>query len=395
MNYPKIYLVLDNCFAIKRWVEPETWGPLIKELGFDYVEASFDNEADFFYSPQWYLDEWFDRVKAVEAAQNIRVANFFTGYQTYRTAGLAHPNPKMARHMLEGWVKPAIERLGARGSGIGFSLHAYPDSVLQDPDLYKEETRKVSAILSEIGKIAKENGRIPVCVEAMYAPHQTPWTIEGTKNFLRDIYSIDHNPVYTTVDLGHMVGQVRFRKPCRGEIRQSIEAAVKGQTFTEPWLGGDTTYAIWEKAIQNRDAGDAVLNAIEDDMARYPHLFSFDPADSDPYAWLEQLACYSPIMHMQQTNGITSSHAAFTRDNNTAGIIDGARLLRAIAKSYKAEDAAMPPKAEAIYLSFEIFASNAEHPREIKKKLKETCAYWRQFIPKDGMPLNELIELLK
>lgn len=76
MNYPKIYLVLDNCFAIKRWVEPETWGPLIKELGFDYVEASFDNEADFFYSPQWYLDEWFDRVKAVEVTQNIRVANF-------------------------------------------------------------------------------------------------------------------------------------------------------------------------------------------------------------------------------------------------------------------------------------------------------------------------------
>ena len=191
-----------------------------------------------------------------------------------------------------------------------------------------------------------------------------------------------------------MVGQVRFRKPCRGEIRQSIEAAVKGETFTEPWLGGDTTYAIWEKAIQNRDAGDAVLNAIETDMARYPHLFSFDPADSDPYAWLEQLACYSPIMHMQQTNGITSSHAAFTRDNNTVGIIDGARLLRAIAKSYEAEDAAMPPKAEAIYLSLK-FSHLTLSTQENQKKLKETCAYWRQFIPKDGMPLNELIELLK
>ncbi|WP_417089312.1 TIM barrel protein [Eubacterium maltosivorans] len=395
MNYPKIYLVLDNCFAIKRWVEPETWGPLIKQLGFDYVEASFDNEADFFYSPDWYLDEWFERVKAVEAAQDIRIANFFTGYQTYRTAGLAHPNRKMARHMLEGWVKPAIERLGARGSGIGFSLHAYPDRVLQDPELYKKETRKVSELLSEIGGIAKDNGNIPVCVEAMYAPHQTPWTIEGTKNFLRDIYRIDHHPIYTTVDLGHMVGQVRFRKPGRDEIRQSIEAAVKGGAFTEPWLGGDTTYAIWEKAVQNKDTSDAALNAIEADMARYPHLFSFDPADSDPYAWLEALACYSPIMHMQQTNGVTSSHAAFTKDNNAAGIIDGARLLRAIAKSYETEDPAMPPKAEAIYLSFEIFASNAEHPREIKNKLKETCAYWRTFIPKDGMPLNELIELLK
>lgn len=395
MNYPKITLVLDNCFAIKRWVEPETWGPLIKELGFDNVEASFDNEADFFYSPEWYLDEWFDRVRAVEAELGIRVANFFTGYQTYRTAGLAHPNEKMARHMLEGWVKPAIERLGERGSGIGFSLHAYPDRVLQDPDLYRSETRKVSELMSEIGGIAKANGGIPVCVEAMYAPHQTPWTIEGTKTFLRDIYRIDQNPVYTTVDLGHMVGQVRFRKPSRNVIRQSIEAAIKGGDFTEPWLGGDSTYALWEKAIRDKDTSDTALNAIEADMARYPHLFSFDAADSDPYAWLEQLACYSPIMHMQQTNGFTSSHAAFTKDNNAAGIIDGKQLLEAIAKSYETEDPDMPPKAESIYLSFEIFASNAEHPREIKKKLKETCEYWRQFVPKDGMALNELIDLLK
>lgn len=394
MNYPKIYLALDNCFAIKRWVEPETWGPLIKELGFDCVEASFDNEVDFFYSPEWYLDKWFDRVKAVEAEQNLRVANFFTGYQTYRTAGLAHPDGKMARHMLEGWVKPAIERLGARGSGIGFSLHAYPDRVLQDPALYREETRKVSELMSEIGGIAKDNGGIPVCVEAMYAPHQTPWTIEGTKTFLRDIYSIDKNPVYTTVDLGHMVGQVRFRKPTRDALRQSLEAAAAGRLAEEPWLGGDTTYAIWDKAISEKDTGDAVIDAIEADMQRYPHLFSFDPADSDPYAWLENLACYSPIMHMQQTNGVTSSHAAFTEANNAAGIIDGARLLKAIAKSYETVDEIMPPKAEAIYLSFEIFASNAEHPREIKKKLRETCEYWRRFIPEDGMPLDELIGLL-
>ena len=27
MKYPKIYLALDNCFALKRWVEPETWLP--------------------------------------------------------------------------------------------------------------------------------------------------------------------------------------------------------------------------------------------------------------------------------------------------------------------------------------------------------------------------------
>ena len=46
MEYPKIYLALDNCFALKRWVEPETWLPLIKDLGYTSIQASYDNEFD-------------------------------------------------------------------------------------------------------------------------------------------------------------------------------------------------------------------------------------------------------------------------------------------------------------------------------------------------------------
>ena len=42
MEYPKIYLALDNCFALKRWVEPETWLPLIKDLGYTSIQASYE-----------------------------------------------------------------------------------------------------------------------------------------------------------------------------------------------------------------------------------------------------------------------------------------------------------------------------------------------------------------
>lgn len=50
MKYPKIYLALDNCFALKRWVEPETWLPLIKDLGYTSIQASYDNEFDMLYN---------------------------------------------------------------------------------------------------------------------------------------------------------------------------------------------------------------------------------------------------------------------------------------------------------------------------------------------------------
>ena len=46
MSYPRIYLVLDNCFAIKRWIKPSEWMQIAQDLGFGYVQASTDNEID-------------------------------------------------------------------------------------------------------------------------------------------------------------------------------------------------------------------------------------------------------------------------------------------------------------------------------------------------------------
>lgn len=395
MKYPKIYLTLDNCFAIKRWVEPETWGPLIKELGFDYIEASFDNEMDLLYSSKEYLKEWFKRLAVVEKESDVKVPNFFTGYQTYRTAGLAHPDEKMSKHLFENWMKPAIEILGKRGSGIGFSFHAYPDNVLQDPELYEKETKRITQTMSELGRLAKNNGEINVCVEAMYAPHQTPFTIDGTYKFLKDIYTVAGYPIYTTVDVGHMVGQVLFRKPTKDEIRIKLEKEIETNEKQNIWLGSENGFKLWKAAVFKKESSLEVVQKIWDDMKKYDYLFSFTKKDSDPYAWLEELGCYSPIVHMQQTNGVTSSHGAFTEENNQNGIIKGDLLLKALAKSYEKEDISMPPKVDKVYLSFEIFASNIEYPENIKQKLMDTCRYWRKYVPRDGMYLNELLDLIE
>ena len=204
MKYPKIYLALDNCFAIKRWVEPKTWLPLIKELGYTSIEASFDNEIDMLYTTKEYREEWFSNLEQEEKKHGIQVRSFFTGYQTYRTSGLSHPDPKMVDSLMEGWIRPAIELMGKRNNALGFSLHSLPENVMQDPKKYQETQENLYQIYSQIGAIAKENGGVKVCIEAMYTPHHTPWTIEGTKEFLRNIYAVDHNPMYTTVDIGHM-----------------------------------------------------------------------------------------------------------------------------------------------------------------------------------------------
>ena len=51
----------------------------------------------------------------------------------------------------------------------------------------------------------------------------------------------------------------------------------------------------------------------------------------------------------------------------------------------------MPPLCEEVYLTLEIFAGTAELPVDIINKLKDSVAYWRQFIPEDGLTLDKLV----
>ena len=126
-------------------------------------------------------------------------------------------------------------------------------------------------------------------------------------------------------------------------------------------------------------------------MDKYDYFFS-DREDADIYKWIEELAIYSPIIHMQQTDGIVSSHAAFTAENNKSGAVKGNLLLESIAKSFeKKRDKDLPSFIEDIYLSFEIFSSNTDTKREIISRLKETIEYWRKFIPQDGISLEKLL----
>ena len=388
MEYPKIYLTLDNCFAIKRWVQPKEWLPLTREIGFTSAQASFDNEIDFLYSPDWYLKRWFEQVEEQEHRSGVRVDTFFTGYQTYRTAGLGHPDDEMADYLEREWMEKAVRWLGRRKSHMGVSFFGIPDQALQEPERYHKAYQKAVERFGKIGRCAAENG-IYFCSEAMYAPHQPSWTIQGTRRFLRDCTRTGA-PIYTTVDVGHMIGQARFQKPSSELLEESFCDGKKEKPGL--WLGAGHTRILWGELKKAQGSVREKAQRILEDMEAYGYLFSDGPEDSDPYAWLQELGCYSPIVHLQQTDGITASHAAFTEANNQKGIIRPDRVLRAIAKSYeKTEVNGMPPRAAEIYLAFEIFASNAEYCTEITGKLKETYQYWRKWIPEDGLKLDELI----
>jgi len=179
-------------------------------------------------------------------------------------------------------------------------------------------------------------------VETMYSPQQVPWTITGAQALLKEVNRISKAPFYLSIDVGHQVGQSRFTK------------------------------------------------SALDDTELNQYLFS-GPEDSRTENWLEQLGCYSPIVHLQQTDGTSSKHLPFTPENNAFGVINGEMVLEALRRSYETiPEGDMPPKTQKIFLTLEIFSGTADKAEDIISNLTKSVEYWRRYIPEDGMTLDQL-----
>ncbi len=403
MQSPRVYLVLDSCFAIKRWVKPRQWMQVGRDIGFTCMQASTDNEIDPLFSDEGYMADWAEDVRRAQAETGIRLTNFYTGYQTYRTVGLAHHDERNRRRLIDRWLKPMIDMASGLDAGLGFYLFAYTEEVLRNPQKYAATTDLILDQLREVADYAGTRGGVEISIEQMYSPHQPPWTIEGTLEFLKRANAPSQHPVYITIDVGHQTGQHRFRTPTRAELEAVVRRAASGESVADVWLGPEPVYELLDEMAPDVAAAVGCLEAA---MAPYPYMFS-SPKDSDTYAWLEAVGRWAPIIHLQQTDGRHSTHSAFTPETNRTGIVKGDQVLAALAESFAkpasgdSEDAdhsgdsaasgGMPPAVENVYLSFEVFASNTETNRQVIEKLKQSHDYWRQFIPEDGLPLDELV----
>jgi sugar phosphate isomerase/epimerase len=387
---PRLYLAVDNCFASKRWTAPHDWMRLAREAGITRIEASADNECDPLYSTPEALAAWIEAVRAGTEHTGVRVVNFYSGHGTYTTLGLAHTDPRIADHIQHDWLYHMIDVAAGLGAGLGFYTHAFAQSTLRDPALYSRGYDYLLRRLAELATYAQAAGLPQLSLEQMYAPHQIPWTIEGARALLAEVYARAGAPLYLTLDTGHHVGQRRFLKPERGAVEAYIRARREGvKAPAEPWLGTAEMYDY----ITARD--EQPLDLLVDEVMGYiearPYLFASE-VDGDVYAWLRSLGAYSPILHLQQTDGTASAHRPFTAQHNASGQIEPRRVFEALAEAYaQPEDSTMPPRCGEITLTFEFFPGTAERPNHTLANLHESAAYWRAFLPRDGMTLDEVL----
>ncbi|HEY3417742.1 MAG TPA: TIM barrel protein [Armatimonadota bacterium] len=391
MTSPRIYLAIDNCFASKRWTAPSDWAGVISDLGLRYVEASADNEIDPLYSTPEVLADWREEVLAAQQHTGVQVVSLYSGHGTYSTLGLAHPDPRVRAHMREDWLKVMLRNTSALHAGLGFFCHAFNEATLHDPAAYHAAVDCLYDDLAEVARTAEEYG-VTVGVEQMYTPHQLPWTIDSARLLLQAVTRRAQSPFYLTIDTGHQVGQRKFLRPDRPALLRALKQFRDTGSLDGCWLGPPSAYRyLREAAAASEDCQSSYLAQAEEEIARHPYLFAGD-MDGDPYAWLSRLACYSPIIHLQQTDGKASAHRPFTDEYNRDGLIKPEKVLRAIAEAYAHdEEADLPPRCEKLYLTLEIFSGTADLPVDILSRLQRSVSYWRQAIPEDGLPLAELL----
>jgi hypothetical protein len=281
-------------------------------------------------------------------------------------------------------------------AGLGFYCHAFDEEILQDPAAYAAAEQDLYTRLAELADYARAQNVNFIAVEQMYSPHQIPWTLEGARRFLEEIHARSHAPLYLTLDTGHQCGQRRFVRSTPAQIRQALERArLTGRLQAGLWLGPRSAYLILQAAAAQEEKQDEFLQRLDEEMDRYPYLFA-SWEDGDAYGWMRELGGYSPVIHLQQTDGTTSSHSPFTVENNRQGIIHGHKVLQAIRVAYSAKaDLRMPPRCENIYLTLEIFSGTADLSMDILRGLAESVEEWRRYIPEDGLTLQELLGKMK
>lgn len=377
-KYPRVHLVIDNCFAIKRWVKPRDWMQAVKQIGgVSLIQASTDNEIDPTHNTQDFRDDWVSEVKQCENEMGLKVVSFYSGYAEYRTVGIASHAESKRNTMIECYFEPTVDIAARLDAQVGNTLSAFSDPVLQDPKQFAQTDKYIEDSLVRMTKYAAEKN-VLFGYEQMYSPTQGMWTINGCADCMKKVTARANAPMYITVDTAHQAGQHLFLKPSVKDI-EVMQSTGSVSGFRLP-------KEILDLIAKNVDA-----EQIHESLEKYSYWFA-QSEDSDVYEWFSRLGCYSPIVHLQQTDGTYSSHKPFTKKFNDAGIIHPKDVFAAIKRSYDVPiQEGMPPKVSDIYLAFEVFFGITDTTDTIIDDMRESVAYWRESIPRDGMCLDELV----
>lgn len=198
----KLLLGVNNCWAVKRWIEPEVWVEITAtKLDLRYVQFSYDlldprssNQA---------LEDMVCRVIDTCRSYGVVIQSCFTGLAAYSFNLLSHPYISMR---IDGynWYVEAV-KLASRLKAEAVGGHVGAISVKD----YRDENRRAyitSILLDSLKSLsyrAVDLGLKSILVEPMPVPREIPATISEAEYMMTEISKDPRASVKLCIDLGH------------------------------------------------------------------------------------------------------------------------------------------------------------------------------------------------
>jgi sugar phosphate isomerase/epimerase len=193
-------LGINNCFAVKRWPQPDDWARIVRdELGLDTVELSLDLVEDI--GDPSSRQSAGDEIRSVLSDYGLRAETVFTGLAAYSLNLLMHPDAGRRQAALD-WYRGVVDlaaRVGARGAGGHVGAMSVPDWA--DQARRAERWSGLRRSLAELAAAARFAGLEYLLVENL-ASHREPSTMASIETLLTDGDDA-HAPVRLCLDVGH------------------------------------------------------------------------------------------------------------------------------------------------------------------------------------------------
>lgn len=193
-------LGINNCFAVKRWPEPDVWADVIaNDLGLDVVQHSFDlSELN---AEEDDVADDVDSIRSACHAFGISIDSTFTGLAAYSSNLLLSPTERGRRQAME-WYERAITFTGHLGvKRTGGHVGAYSVRDFRDPARKSALHTRLLEDLETLRASAWHAGVDELLVENLAAARE-PSTMADISDLMRDA-DASHAALRLCLDVGH------------------------------------------------------------------------------------------------------------------------------------------------------------------------------------------------
>ena len=198
----RIVLGINNCFAVKRWPEPEEWCRIVaEELKLRYVQFSFDLLDPKVSQPA--RGKMIEKTRKTANSHGLEIHSTFAGLAAYSFNQLLHPDAGIRQDALR-WCEEAIlstSEIGARGTGGALGALSMRD--FNTPSRKESLVRQLIESLQHLAQLAASEGQEFLLWEPTAVAREICHTMEEARNFHTEANKDSALPVSFCLDVGH------------------------------------------------------------------------------------------------------------------------------------------------------------------------------------------------